>query len=611
MKFIFCIGVTFQNWSNKLVDTVKATSFNSIVALRKQRTLQNSKFTFGIIVLLILAIPLTVLSVLVQTIFFSHADNSTSSSASATLTITEFPIPTVSSQPTSITAGKNGNVWFAENGGNKIGQITSLGLITEFSIPTNYGYPGITSGPDGNIWVTELGKQIIDEMTPNGALTTFPVNAFPADITSGSDGNLWFTDARTIGDASYGNIGKITTNGVSTRFLIRSYGPTAHITQGPDGNLWFTQPNSIGRITPSGTITVFPTFVGYPRYITSGPDGNLWFTDVNVGKIGRMTTNGTVTEFPIPTFESNPEGITSGPDGNIWFTESTGNKIGRITPSGTITEFAIPTYNSNPEGITSGPDGNIWFTEKTGNKIGRINLAILPIIKNGAFSLFEGQTVIETINTASGSFKKLSLSASGLPTFATFKDNGNNTGTVTLKPIIRNYGNYTFTVKASDGFSFGIGTFTVTVHPAPRIFENFSNGTTGWVLHGSVAAAKDGSNGILRFINPGKITQATKTVTTTALLTGFNTISIRINLHGATLPSGDHAQLLLGWGGTYPPVPLSTYVKQKLNGWQTVTIPLSAFKYFNNTDSFNALGISINGGANMTIDFDDITFIYR
>jgi len=59
-------------------------------------------------------------------------------------------------------------------------------------------------------------------------------------------------------------------------------------------------------------------------------------------------------------------------DGNVWFTEQIGNKIGRITTGGTFTEFPVPTAACQPQGVASGPDGNIWFTEQTGSKIGRI-----------------------------------------------------------------------------------------------------------------------------------------------------------------------------------------------------------------------------------------------
>jgi streptogramin lyase len=56
-----------------------------------------------------------------------------------------------------------------------------------------------------------------------------------------------------------------------------------------------------------------------------------------------------------PTAGSNPAGITTGPDGALWFTEFGANQIGRITTAGVITEFPIPTAGSEPQGITTGP----------------------------------------------------------------------------------------------------------------------------------------------------------------------------------------------------------------------------------------------------------------
>jgi virginiamycin B lyase len=53
-----------------------------------------------------------------------------------------------------------------------------------------------------------------------------------------------------------------------------------------------------------------------------------------------------------------PVGIAVGADGALWFTESGANKIGRIPTNGEITEFPIPTARSQPAGITAGPDGH-------------------------------------------------------------------------------------------------------------------------------------------------------------------------------------------------------------------------------------------------------------
>jgi hypothetical protein len=54
--------------------------------------------------------------------------------------------------------------------------------------------------------------------------------------------------------------------------------------------------------------------------------------------IGRITTAGTITEYPIPTACAGPSGIVASPDGALWFT---GSGIGRITTSGTITEYCL------------------------------------------------------------------------------------------------------------------------------------------------------------------------------------------------------------------------------------------------------------------------------
>jgi streptogramin lyase len=148
------------------------------------------------------------------------------------------------------------------------------------------------------------------------------------------------------------------------------------IAAGPDGNLWFTEGdgNKIGRLTTSGSFTEYPvpTSNSRPYGITTGPDGNLWFAEYYGNKIGRLTTSGSFTEYSIPTSGSGPWGITAGPDGNLWFAEYYGNKIGRLTTSGSFTEYSIPTSLSSPKGITASPDGNLWFTEFYGNKIGRL-----------------------------------------------------------------------------------------------------------------------------------------------------------------------------------------------------------------------------------------------
>ena len=159
-------------------------------------------------------------------------------------------------------------------------------------------------------------------------------------------------------------------------FPVSPYFGVGDITSGPDGALWFTADEAIGRITTSGRITMFPLPTGSSGSgITSGPDGALWFTEYR-GKIGRITTSGTTTEFTVPTSREgsrvNPVAIAAGPDGALWFTVLFGDRIWRLTTGGAFTSFAIPSGRAFG-GITAGPDEALWFTAD--RKIGRITTA--------------------------------------------------------------------------------------------------------------------------------------------------------------------------------------------------------------------------------------------
>jgi hypothetical protein len=114
-----------------------------------------------------------------------------------------------------------------------------------------------------------------------------------------------------------------------------------------------------------------------PRKITAGSDGNLWFTEAPGNSIGRVTTSGAITEFPLPA-TTRVFDIAAGPDGNLWFTEFDANRIGRITPSTAIAEFPIPTPDAGAYGIASGPDGNLWFTEFKVNRVGMLRTPPAP-----------------------------------------------------------------------------------------------------------------------------------------------------------------------------------------------------------------------------------------
>jgi len=112
----------------------------------------------------------------------------------------------------------------------------------------------------------------------------------------------------------------------------------------------------------------------YPFGIVSGPGGYLYFTE-GIGRIGRITTAGTIIEQNVPPTKSGqaaPYSITVGPDGALWFGDYDG-EIGRIAADGTITGYPVPVPNRNdlsqPDAITTGPDGALWFADAGQNTL--------------------------------------------------------------------------------------------------------------------------------------------------------------------------------------------------------------------------------------------------
>lgn len=336
---------------------------------------------------------------------FSHTINNAPMVAG---TVTEFKIPTPKSEPVGITSGPDGNLWFTEAFGNNIGKITTGGVfLKEYALPHADSEPeNIVAGPDGNLWFTKFNAvdgNRIGTITTTGVITEYPLpnaDSEPEGITVGPDGNLWFTEF------DGGRIGTITTSGQITEYSLPQAGIEPEgITSGPcdDGTqnqcLWFTEQqisdglptfaNAIWRITTSGTLTEYALpQIERANDITLGANGVLYFTqeynddgDVNPSvqaSIGEITySNGRVqlsTLASLPNGGSLPDSIVEGSDGNLWFTEY--YRLGMVTPQGQLTEYSLPAGSSNflPDNITTGPDGNLWFTEYMGSRIGSITV---------------------------------------------------------------------------------------------------------------------------------------------------------------------------------------------------------------------------------------------
>lgn len=270
--------------------------------------------------------------------------------------IVEIALPTPGADPETIVYGPDGAYWFVETEVGQIGRITTNGVVTEYPINLGFSEPlGITVGPDSNLWFTEYNIDRVARITTNGVITQYPLPAgiYPTCITRGPDQRLWVIDFGTpsyvVGTPTNGGILALTLGGTNGLIATNYY----------NSNL---------------------TVHSRPGNIITGPDANLYFTEQLAGRIGKITTNGAITESPYFPTNCQPWDIIPGPDGALWFTEANSNKLGRIDTTLTITnEYLLPTNFAGltldyPGGLIVGPDKNFWYTDPPASCITQVVL---------------------------------------------------------------------------------------------------------------------------------------------------------------------------------------------------------------------------------------------
>jgi virginiamycin B lyase len=197
--------------------------------------------------------------------------------------------PTVSSQPSGIAVGPDGNVWYSEVIGNKIVRVTPF-EITEFPLPHASSQPnGIARGFDGNVWFAETSGNRLAKISPAGTITEYDLptpGSSPVSVAS------------------------------SMRYVAATEPGTNQIAV-------------FDRFSASVHEYAVPTPGAWPQQIVWGADGAFWFTEFFGNKIGRFDplTDG-FEEFPIPTAASQPRALTLLPNGDLAFAEEAAHKIG-------------------------------------------------------------------------------------------------------------------------------------------------------------------------------------------------------------------------------------------------------------------------------------------
>jgi virginiamycin B lyase len=260
-------------------------------------------------------------------------------------------------------------VWFPDQISGAIWVYSiANGSFQKYALETGSFPLRLTLDSQGNVWFTELAKDRIGEITTGGMLNQYDVpavngssNNYPTDIAVDSNGTVWFTEPGT------NSIGEFK-GGQFTQFYFgnRISSPSG-ITLDSKGNVWFTQhgPSFFSEFNPkTGALRTFSSSIpsysdtSLPYWIQIDSSGNVWFNEHEGNAIAKFdpSTNGLV-EYEIPsylpsqnvsadlTFALSPQGIP-------WFSELFTGKIGTVNTSAplTLSLSALP----NSVNITNG-----------------------------------------------------------------------------------------------------------------------------------------------------------------------------------------------------------------------------------------------------------------
>jgi len=329
----------------------------------------------------------------------------------ATHAFTKYAIRTSNSFPFGIAVDKQGNVWFTELFGNKLGEISAnTGSITEFNIPINAPYgaepSGITVDDNGAIWMTLPGVDGIGSYSQGNFqfynMTGLVVS--PVGIAADSQGNLWFTQ-----------------HGPS---FLSEFNPTTHYFR-----------------TISTSIPPLNTSLPYFDYVDSNGDVLLNEHYGNAIALFNPATE-TLTEYEIPTRPTFTGGIAGmltmalSPQNIPWFTELFTGSVGMVNTSEPVGLGLEVQNNTGMFGnaITIG-NGSSFSIDLSIENANSSTVTLATSIGN-----FTGSVVLSSLPPNSTVGGNASNSNEETHLFFTFSENSSNTGNFASMLTMRNSG---------------------------------------------------------------------------------------------------------------------------------------------------------------------------
>ncbi len=378
---------------------------------------------------------------------FCQSENETR----ATKYIKEFKIPTLCTQPLSITTDPSGNVWFTE---------TNTGNIAEFNPTTNSfqefknplwqkGEKSMTWGiyyePDGSIWFSDSRQNLIwkfNTQTKDYISFVFPKTSgqsegFPQMLkAAGSDLVVNDFTGRKISIFSTNQTGRnLKTTDINSP---GNYNFTSDVIVDPAGKIWYTvwTYQFGGKLiqydpqTSQFSNYTLPTGIVAPNGISIGTGGKVWITDTASSmflSFDPQTQQFTkyITSPPQLSTYGNASGLIKTPitrpywnqfddQGRLWFNEQVANSLAVYDPAKeSLVEYLVPSKNPNWSDCGTMTDcgvaqvlaftvshNKVWFPEWVENNIGVLDSSVpLPLsqsVSTSNIALQRGQN--ETVS---------------------------------------------------------------------------------------------------------------------------------------------------------------------------------------------------------------------
>jgi virginiamycin B lyase len=280
--------------------------------------------------------------------------------------------------PWSAVEDRDGMLWIPYYGrGNEVVRLNpKTAELTRFPLPFSQtaGIHSVIPASDGTVWFTEAALGKIGQLNPaTKEITEFQNTPLPDGKRTGSHtirvderGLVWVSGGPAISMF----------DPKTEEFKHFDLGGTYGNVVGQNGDQWFTsfrEDGPIGRVTRDGVLTKFyPPTKGKPQRLQVDSDGIVWFSERRGGKIGRLDPKtAEFKEFPLPGPEPSPYAIGIDRSHMIWYSSHEQDTLNRMDPkTGAVTEYPYPHSEIAMREFFLDSQGRMWYASSVNNKIG-------------------------------------------------------------------------------------------------------------------------------------------------------------------------------------------------------------------------------------------------